>query len=104
MEKYERNDELLGKGELVFGIFEHKNPKDKNAMIVQATANFDGERVVGDLQLKVIPCRISTKDKSNDYCPTIPEGKKWDEIIGLVNKYSANFPVNVAQDGTVTHK
>lgn len=30
MEKYERNDELLGKGELVFGIFEHKNPKDNS--------------------------------------------------------------------------
>lgn len=87
-----------------FSFGGHKNPKDKNAMIVQATANFDSEGLVGELQLKVIPCRISTKDNSNDYCPTIPEGARWDEIIGLVNKYSAKFPVNVAKDGTVVHE
>lgn len=88
-----------------FSFGGHKNPKDKNAMIVQATANFDEKGLlVGELALKVIPCRISTKDNSNDYCPTIPEGKRWDEIIGLVNKYSADFPVLVNGDGTVVHE
>lgn len=87
-----------------FSFGGHKNPKDKNAMIVQATANFDGEKVAGELQLKVIPCRISSKDKSNDYCPTIAEGERRTEILGLVNKYSADFPVSVAEDGTVVHE
>ena len=87
-----------------FSFGGHKNPKNKNAMIVQATANFDAEGLAGELQLKVIPCRISTKDNSNDYCPIIPEGERWNEIIGLVNKYSAKFPVSVTEDGTVVHE
>ncbi len=82
----------------------HKNPKDKNAMIVQATANFVGNELAGELQLKVIPCRISSKDTSNDYCPMIPEGERRQEIFNLVNKYSADFPVSVTEDGTVIHE
>ena len=82
----------------------HKNPKDKNAMIVQATATVDANGPVGELQLKVIPCRISGKNDINDYCPYIPEGERFDEIIGLVNQYSADFPVSVLEDGTVTHE
>ena len=87
-----------------FSFGGHKNPKNKNAMIVQATANFVGSELTGELQLKVIPCRISTKDNKNDYCPMIPEGEKREEILRLVNKYSADFPVVVAEDGTVSHK
>lgn len=82
----------------------HKNPKDKNTMIIQATADFTGNELTGELQLKVIPCRISTKDNSNDYCPIPAEGTRKKEIFNLVNKYSANFPVSVMEDGTVIHK
>ena len=82
----------------------HKNPKDKNSMIVQATADFTGNELTGELQLKVIPCRISTKDNSNDYCPIPAEGTRKKEIINLVNEYSAKFPVSVMEDGTVIHK
>ena len=67
-------------------------------MIVQATADFDANGLVGELQLKVLPCRISTKDKSNDYCPTIAEGEKRDNILKLLNKYSEAYPVSVTEE------
>ena len=87
-----------------FSFGGHKNPKDKNAMIVQVTADFNAEGLKKELQLNVIPCRISSRDDRNDYCPTIPEGERWDEIIDLVNQYSAKFPVSVMADGKVIHE
>ena len=93
---------LYSLGNFCFGG--HKNPKDKDSMIVQATANFDANGLVGELQLKVIPCRISTKDKSNDYCPTIAEGEKRDNILKLLNKYSEAYPVSVTEEGIVIHE
>ena len=93
---------LYGLGNFCFGG--NKNPKIKDTMIVQTIANFDANGLVGDLQLKIIPCSISSKNDSNDYCPTIAEGEKKEKIIQLVNKYSADFPVFVMDDGTVVHE
>lgn len=79
----------------------NKNPKDKNTMIVQAEVTVNEEGPVGEMQLKVIPCTISSVSDRNDYCPTVADGDKAKEIIRNLNVYSSEFEVFVAEDGTV---
>ena len=79
----------------------NKNPKDKNTMIVQAEAVLDGNGIVGGMQLNVIPCTISSVSNRNDYCPTIAEGEKREEIIRKMNEYSVDFGVQITQEGRV---
>ncbi len=49
----------------------HLNPQDKDTIIVQA--EYTKDTVSGEKQragLKVIPCQISSRQDTNDYCPT----------------------------------
>lgn len=77
------------------------NPKKKNTMIVQAIARFDEAGLKEGMQLLVVPCTISSIDNWNDYCPTIAEGERWEEILSEVREYSAEFPVVIEADGMV---
>lgn len=79
----------------------NKNPKDKNTMIVQAEAHINANGVKDEFKLTVIPCTISSVEDRNDYCPTIADGEKREEILRQVNKYSSGFSVGIAEDGTV---
>lgn len=47
----------------------HTNPDDKDTAIAQVTVKKVGESVTVD-GLKLIPCRLSTVDYANNYCPT----------------------------------
>lgn len=77
------------------------NPKRKNTMIVQVIARFDEAGVKEEMQLIVVPCTISSIDNWNDYCPTIAEGERWDEILNEIKEYSEAFPIVIEEDGTV---
>ena len=82
----------------------NKNPKDKNTMIVQAEATLDVNGIVDGMQLSVIPCTISSVSNRNDYCPTIAEGEKREEIIRKMNEYSLDFGVQITEEGHVVCK
>lgn len=81
----------------------NKNPKDKNSMIVQAEFTLGDNGPIEEAQLTVIPCTISSVSHRNDYCPTIAEGEKKKEIIQVLNEYSTAFPIQIAENGLITH-
>lgn len=47
----------------------HTNPDDKDSVIAQITVKLVGDTATLD-GFHLIPCRISTTDAANDYCPT----------------------------------
>lgn len=81
----------------------HMNPKDKDSMIVLATFKIVGKTPVGDATLQIVPCRISSRDDKNDYCPTPATGEKYTKIIGRLNTYSKKLNVVVSDMGAVSH-
>lgn len=79
------------------------NPKDKDSMIVLATFKMVGKTAVGDATLQIVPCRISSVDNKNDYCPTPAVGEKYTKIIGRLNTYSKKLNVVIGDMGAVSH-
>lgn len=56
----------------------HLNPEDKDSVIVRAEYTWNSSRQeVSRSDLSVIPCKVSSRDDKNDYCPTpCPEGSQ----------------------------
>jgi len=78
-----------------------KNPADKDSMIWQQTFTFlDGELQV-DSNVKVIPCRLSSRTDTNDYCPEILTGDAGQKVINQINQYSSEFHISFNSDGTM---
>ncbi len=68
------------------------NPEDKNTMIFQQTFTVSGGEVQkGEIDADIIPCRLSSSDGYNDFRPMAATGDTKENIISLVNEYSAIF-------------
>ena len=67
-EVYEGVPIFYSLGNFCFGG--HSNPRDKDCVIVrqEIVSPAEGEYALGNTEL--IPCRISTTDSVNDFCPT----------------------------------
>ena len=72
-------------------------------MIIRVDFKMKNGVRVGEAQLRVIPCTISSVTERNDYCPTIADGNKKTEIIKKLNQYSKKYGVVIADDGLVSH-
>ena len=49
----------------------HLNPKDKDSVIVQADFRYDAAADTTELvDVRVVPCSVSSDPGRNDYCPT----------------------------------
>ena len=81
----------------------NRNPKNKDSMIIRVDFKMKNGVRVGEAQLTVIPCTISSVTERNDYCPTIADGNKKTEIIKKLNQYSKKYGVVIAEDGLVSH-
>lgn len=76
----------------------NNNPKDKKSMILQSKFIFS-ENVLEDIEIKVIPTRISSTEEFNDYVPTPykeQDSKDFFEFLGnnsptLNNKISNDY-------------
>ena len=66
-------------GNFCFGA--NVNPFDKDTFILQTTISKSGNNLV--IIPNVIPCKISSTDYTNDFCPTPATG---DEAIRILNK------------------
>ena len=79
-------------GNFSFGV--NRNPKDKDTFIFQQTfyAGSDGKAVYG--RSNVIPCKISSTDTKNDYCPTPQTGTEYDRIMQKLERSSRKYPVS----------
>lgn len=79
-------------GNFSFGA--NRNPKDKDTFIFQQTfyVGNDGNAVYG--KSNVIPCKISSADTKNDYCPTPQTGTEHDRIMQKLERSSRKYPVS----------
>ena len=64
-------------GNFCFGA--NLNPRDKGTFILQTTLTRDGEKI--SITPHVIPCRISSTNSYNDFCPTPVEGAEAEQIL-----------------------
>ncbi|MCI8660443.1 MAG: CapA family protein [Lachnospiraceae bacterium] len=81
----------------------NRNPKDKNTMIAQARFEIEDGAATREAELTLIPCTISSVEHRNDYCPTVAEGDRKQQIIQRLNEYSRVFGVTVDEAGRVGH-
>lgn len=79
-------------GNFSFGA--NKNPSDKDTFIFQQTFFVDNAGTVSYGDSSVIPCKISSTDTKNDYCPTPQEGEEYERIIQKLAKCSQKYPVS----------
>lgn len=98
-EYYQGKYIIYSLGNFCFGG--NRNPKEKDTMIVQAEFTLEDGVPVGEAELTVIPCTISSVSDRNDFCPTVAGERKRAEIIRELNQYSEQFLVTVDEDGKV---
>lgn len=77
----------------------HSGPEDKDSMIVQKTFTLDGDGVVVDDQIEVIPCSISSVSSRNNYQPTPAEGEELERIEAKLEELNDNV-----QDALASYK
>lgn len=79
-------------GNFSFGA--NKNPSDKDTFIFQQTFFVDNSGTASYGQSKIIPCKVSSTDIKNDYCPTPQTGEEYDRIMQKLARCSLRYPVS----------
>ncbi len=79
-------------GNFSFGA--NKNPSDKDTFIFQQTFFVEADGSVSYGNSEVIPCKVSSTDLRNDYCPTPQTGTEYNRIMQKLMTCSANYPVS----------
>lgn len=79
-------------GNFSFGA--NKNPSDKDTFIFQQSFIVGSDGTVFYGKSKVIPCKISSTDAKNDYCPTPQTGEEYNRIIQKLASCSLKYPVS----------
>ena len=100
IEIYNGKPIVYSMGNFCFGG--NRNPAVKETMIYQQTFTFiDGIKQEG-LNAKVIPCTISSVSSRNDFQPTIRDGERGQEILQMIESYSANYGTRIDADGYIS--
>ncbi|MDE6055297.1 MAG: CapA family protein, partial [Lachnospiraceae bacterium] len=84
-------------GNFSFGA--NKNPSDKDTFIFQQSFFVDNAGNVSYGESNVIPCKVSSTDTKNDYCPTPQTGAEYDRIVQKLARYSQKYPVSYFDRG-----
>ena len=74
-------------GNFCFGA--NNNPRDKETFILQTTLTRDGEKI--SVKPHVIPCRISSTNSYNDFCPTPVTGEEAEQILAHLADSSKKY-------------
>ena len=74
-------------------------PKDVDTVIAQQSFTFvDGELRLDD-EVRLIPCRMSTRRDINDYCPVAVTGKDARRVLRKINERSEAFGLHFDRGG-----
>lgn len=92
IEVYQGKTICYSLGNFSFGA--NKNPSDKDTFIFQQTFFVDNDGTVSYGESNVIPCKLSSTDTKNDYCPTPQEGAEYDRILQKLARCSQKYPVS----------
>ncbi|MFO0760089.1 MAG: CapA family protein [Byssovorax sp.] len=85
IETYKGKHIVYSLGNFVFGG--NVNPADKDAVIFQETFTEEGGRFLPG-EPTLLPVRISSDEKRNDYQPVLLEGKERDRVLGRIKTFS----------------
>ncbi|WP_242972953.1 CapA family protein [Anaeromicrobium sediminis] len=94
IERYKDRYIVYSLGNFVFGG--NRNPRDKDTFIFQSIFTIKDKKLYCDG--KIIPCRISSTDEYNDYCPVIAKGHEKDRILNRIFKYSESLEYGIKRD------
>ncbi|HHX62562.1 MAG TPA: CapA family protein [Epulopiscium sp.] len=89
IEEYKDKMIIYSLGNFSFGG--NRNPTDKDTFIYQQSFIFNDQKQLISTTSGIIPCRVSSVDYRNDYCPTPQLGQGADRIINRLNTYSKGF-------------
>lgn len=92
IEVYQGKTICYSLGNFSFGA--NKNPSDKDTFIFQQTFFVDNDGTVSYGKSNIIPCKLSSTDTQNDYCPTPQEGAEYDRILQKLARCSQKYPVS----------
>ncbi len=87
IEKYKGRYICYSLGNFSFGG--HNSPSDKDTIMFRQTFTFTQTGLADDDNITVYPCRISSHDDYNDYCPKLAEGEQYNNIVERMTEYSA---------------
>lgn len=106
IEYYENKMICYSLGSLCVG--DQLKPDDYKSMIYQQTFTFNHGSLEADVDAKIIPVRISSNDKKNNFQPVIATAEQKAKIITKVNDWSSKLgylkTVKIGADGAVTLK
>lgn len=78
-------------GNFCFGA--NANPVDKDTFILQTTISKSGKNLV--IIPNVIPCKVSSTDYTNDFCPTPATGSEAARILNKIADCSKIYPQTI---------
>lgn len=90
LETYKGKYIVYSLGNFVFGGNSHPKQIGKECIIVKMYFNFTNDKLT-NIEMKVIPCLISSISSRNNYQPVVAEGKNKTNMINTMNKYSINY-------------
>ena len=102
LEEYHGKMILYSEGNFCFGG--NRNPDDKDTMIYQQTFTFTDGVLQDGIDAKVIPCRLSSRKDTNDFCPTPLSGSEGQAVLDKLNQISSGLgeeAVSLQADGRV---
>lgn len=79
----------------------NRNPEDKDTFIFRQTFTLTDDGQAVDAGIEIVPCRISSTTKRNDYQPTIYGREDALRVLERLNDYSAPLKYGVVLDESV---
>ncbi|GAA0745126.1 CapA family protein [Clostridium oceanicum] len=95
LEKYKNKIIAYSLGNFCFGG--NFNPKDKDTYIFQINYSFNNKSLESQ-KIKIIPCKISSTNNINNYCPTPQQNGEKTRILNKVNSLSTKLPNKLSND------
>lgn len=86
IEKYKGKNIVYSLGNFCFGG--NSDPYDYDTMIFQQTFTIQGDKVVADDDVNIIPCSISSEEWYNNYQPTPAQGEEKIRIENKIKEFS----------------
>ncbi len=97
IEEYKGKYIVYGMGSFCYGG--NKNPADKDSMIVQLNVTLVDGVVKDKIDMTIIPCKLSSSNDKNDYCPKVIDGKEANALFDRLNSYCEGFNIRVDYNG-----
>ncbi len=99
IEKYNGKYICYSLGNFCFGG--NRNPEDKDTFIFRQTFTVSDDGAASDAGIEIVPCRISSTTRRNDYQPTIYGEEDAKRVLKRLNEYSAPLKYGAVLDESV---